>query len=149
MVQKAGARRRRHERTSAGDERALKATPHEEWVLLAHITLQHPVSLTCARCPSKLTVPTCSPPPFTVRAATPAPWTQLSCHRPPTPHHPPAPPIHTPQAISQLLEIEERRGGGAYGPDTLAVGIARLQVGAQGGPWGRGLGRVGRGFLRA
>ncbi|KAK9835180.1 hypothetical protein WJX81_004039 [Elliptochloris bilobata] len=30
------------------------------------------------------------------------------------------------QAVSQLLEVEEAEGGGAYGPDTLAVGVARL-----------------------
>jgi diphthine synthase len=29
-------------------------------------------------------------------------------------------------AVEQLLEIEAKRGEGAYGPDTLAVGIARL-----------------------
>ena len=39
---------------------------------------------------------------------------------------------HT-QAIEQLLEVEAARGGGAYGPDSLAVGIARLQV--RGGVW--------------
>ncbi|KXZ46288.1 hypothetical protein GPECTOR_45g158 [Gonium pectorale] len=31
-------------------------------------------------------------------------------------------------AIEQLLEVEEARRGGALGPDSLAVGIARLQV---------------------
>ncbi|PNW83255.1 hypothetical protein CHLRE_05g233300v5 [Chlamydomonas reinhardtii] len=31
-------------------------------------------------------------------------------------------------AIEQLLEVEAARGGGAYGPDSLAVGIARLQA---------------------
>ncbi len=29
-------------------------------------------------------------------------------------------------ALSQLLEVEEARGGGAYGPDTLCVGVARI-----------------------
>lgn len=29
-------------------------------------------------------------------------------------------------ALQQLLEIEERRGGGAYGADTLCVGMSRL-----------------------
>ncbi|KAI7835729.1 hypothetical protein COHA_010383 [Chlorella ohadii] len=29
-------------------------------------------------------------------------------------------------ALSQLLEVEEVRGGGAYGPDTLCVGVARI-----------------------
>lgn len=29
-------------------------------------------------------------------------------------------------AVQQLLEVEERRGEGAYGPDTLAVGVARV-----------------------
>jgi diphthine synthase len=29
-------------------------------------------------------------------------------------------------AIKQLLEIEESRKGGAFGPDTLCVGLARL-----------------------
>ena len=29
-------------------------------------------------------------------------------------------------AAQQLLEVEAKRGGGAYGPDTLAVGLARL-----------------------
>jgi hypothetical protein len=29
-------------------------------------------------------------------------------------------------AVEQLLEVEAARGGGAYGPDTLAVGISRL-----------------------
>ena len=33
------------------------------------------------------------------------------------------------QAVEQLLEVEGRRGEKAYGPDTLAIGIARLQVG--------------------
>uniref|UniRef100_A0A7S3QKH8 diphthine methyl ester synthase n=2 Tax=Dunaliella tertiolecta TaxID=3047 RepID=A0A7S3QKH8_DUNTE len=31
-------------------------------------------------------------------------------------------------AVEQLLEVESRRGEGAYGPDTLAIGIARLQA---------------------
>ncbi|KAG2487491.1 hypothetical protein HYH03_013910 [Edaphochlamys debaryana] len=31
-------------------------------------------------------------------------------------------------AVQQLLEVEEARGGGAFGPETLAVGIARLQA---------------------
>jgi len=35
----------------------------------------------------------------------------------------------TMQAVEQLLEVEAKRGEGAYGPGTLAVGIARLQVG--------------------
>ena len=30
------------------------------------------------------------------------------------------------QAVAQLLEVEEAERGGAYGPDTLAVGVARL-----------------------
>ena len=30
------------------------------------------------------------------------------------------------EAVAQLLEVEEAEGGGAYGPDTLAVGVARL-----------------------
>ena len=30
------------------------------------------------------------------------------------------------QAVAQLLEVEEAEQGGAYGPDTLAVGVARL-----------------------
>lgn len=29
-------------------------------------------------------------------------------------------------ALQQLLEVEEARGGGAYGPDTLCVGVARI-----------------------
>ncbi|GBF93120.1 diphthine methyl ester synthase-like [Raphidocelis subcapitata] len=29
-------------------------------------------------------------------------------------------------AVEQLLEVEQSRGDGAYGPDTLAVGVARL-----------------------
>lgn len=29
-------------------------------------------------------------------------------------------------AVAQLLEVEERRGEGAYGPETLAVGVARV-----------------------
>ena len=29
-------------------------------------------------------------------------------------------------AIEQLLEVEQRRGEGAYGGDTLCVGVARL-----------------------
>ena len=29
-------------------------------------------------------------------------------------------------ALEQLLEIESNRGQGAYGPDTLCVGVARL-----------------------
>ena len=29
-------------------------------------------------------------------------------------------------ALEQLLEIESSRGEGAYGPDTLCVGVARL-----------------------
>jgi len=29
-------------------------------------------------------------------------------------------------AIEQLLEIEELRGEGAYGPETMCVGLARL-----------------------
>jgi len=29
-------------------------------------------------------------------------------------------------ALQQLLEVEEARQGGAYGPDTLAVGLSRL-----------------------
>lgn len=29
-------------------------------------------------------------------------------------------------ALQQLLEVEAARGGGAYGPDTLAVGVSRL-----------------------
>ena len=32
------------------------------------------------------------------------------------------------QAVEQLLEVETRRKEGAYGPDTLAIGVARLQV---------------------
>lgn len=32
------------------------------------------------------------------------------------------------QAVQQLLEVEERRGQKAYGPNTLCVGIARLQA---------------------
>jgi diphthamide biosynthesis methyltransferase len=32
------------------------------------------------------------------------------------------------QALEQLLEVEQLRGEGAYGPDTLCVGVARLQV---------------------
>lgn len=34
-------------------------------------------------------------------------------------------------AIEQLLEIEENRGEGAYGPDTLCVGVARLGADSQ------------------
>ena len=34
-------------------------------------------------------------------------------------------------AIEQLLEIEESRGEGAYGPDTLCVGVARLGADSQ------------------
>lgn len=34
-------------------------------------------------------------------------------------------------AIEQLLEIEESRGEGAYGPDTLCVGLARLGADCQ------------------
>lgn len=30
------------------------------------------------------------------------------------------------EAVAQLLEVEAAEGGGAYGPDTLAVGVARL-----------------------
>ena len=30
------------------------------------------------------------------------------------------------QAIAQLLEVEEAERGSAYGPGTLAVGVARL-----------------------
>lgn len=29
-------------------------------------------------------------------------------------------------AVEQLLEIEELVGGGAYGPDTMCVGLARV-----------------------
>lgn len=29
-------------------------------------------------------------------------------------------------AIEQLLEVEAKRGQGAYGPDSLAVGVARV-----------------------
>lgn len=32
------------------------------------------------------------------------------------------------QAVEQLLEVEAKRGEKAYGPDTLAIGIARLQA---------------------
>ena len=34
-------------------------------------------------------------------------------------------------AIEQLLDIEESRGEGAYGPDTLCVGVARLGADSQ------------------
>jgi len=30
------------------------------------------------------------------------------------------------EAVAQLLEVEAAEGGGAYGPGTLAVGVARL-----------------------
>lgn len=32
------------------------------------------------------------------------------------------------QAVEQLLEVEDRRKEGAYGPSTMAIGVARLQV---------------------
>lgn len=34
-------------------------------------------------------------------------------------------------AIEQLLEIEESRGEGAFGPDTLCIGVARLGADSQ------------------
>ena len=34
--------------------------------------------------------------------------------------------MDVPTALRQLLEVEEARGEGAYGPDTRAVGMSRL-----------------------
>ena len=58
-------------------------------------------------------------------------------------------------ALEQLLEVEEARGEGAYSPDTLCVGLARVGADSQQVERGRcvraclpacaGLGRVGAG----
>lgn len=45
-----------------------------------------------------------------------------------------------PQALEQLLEVEEKRKEGAYDETTTCIGVARLQVrgvGGEGGEEGR------------
>ena len=75
--------------------------------------------------------PCCPPPvqplapPIPCNVSPPCPTLAIS--------HPPIPQVYEPPrfmsvgtALSQLLEVEEVRGGGAYGPDTLCVGVARI-----------------------